>query len=79
LTLLHVQAAGLGLPEAMTQPARGSTFRPYRARGRGGRFFTTRGGRSRASMTLDNRPKSLLVKGVPEDKMDVLNDWYGVS
>jgi RNA-binding protein 26 len=37
-----------------------------------------RGGSARASMTLDNRPKKLLVKGVVEDGLQALRDWYEV-
>lgn len=30
-------------------------------------------------MKLDNRPKRLLVKGVSEEKVQALRDWYEVS
>jgi len=29
-------------------------------------------------MKLDNRPRKLLVKGVPEASVDVAQNWYGV-
>ena len=29
-------------------------------------------------MKLDNRPRKLLVKGVPEESMEVAENWYGV-
>lgn len=30
-------------------------------------------------MKLDNRPKKLVVKGVREDAVQALRDWYEVS
>jgi len=60
----------------------GGSYRPYRgrARGRGRGFFRggPRGGPPRASMKLDNRPKSLLVKGAISDNEQALRDWYEV-
>ena len=29
-------------------------------------------------MKLDNRPRKLLVKGVPEESVEVARNWYGV-
>ena len=29
-------------------------------------------------MKLDNRPRKLLVKGVPEGSVEVAQNWYGV-
>ena len=29
-------------------------------------------------MKLDNRPRKLLVKGVPEESEEVAQNWYGV-
>ena len=29
-------------------------------------------------MKLDNRPRKLLVKGVPEESVEVAENWYGV-
>jgi RNA-binding protein 26 len=29
-------------------------------------------------MKLDNRPRKLLVKGVPEESAEVAQNWYGV-
>ena len=75
------QAASLGLDSAL--PSSSGPYRGYRGRGRGGprgyfRGAPMRGGPPRGSMKLDNRPKKLLVKGVPEDKSQSLRDWYEV-
>ena len=62
------------------EPTFGGSHRPYRGRGRGMRGYhrgTTRGG-ARGSMKLDNRPKKLLVKGVSDDGIQAIRDWYGV-
>jgi len=29
-------------------------------------------------MKLDNRPRKLLVRGVPEESVEVAQNWYGV-
>jgi len=29
-------------------------------------------------MKLDNRPRKLLVKGVPEESVEIARNWYGV-
>jgi len=29
-------------------------------------------------MKLDNRPRKLLVKGVPEESVETARNWYGV-
>jgi RNA-binding protein 26 len=77
----NIQAASLGLPEVSPQPVYGAS-RPYRGRGRAGRSYhrgAMRGGPPRGSMTLDNRPKKLLVKGVGEDGLQAVRDWYEVT
>ncbi|KAG6845674.1 hypothetical protein H0H87_005881 [Tephrocybe sp. NHM501043] len=79
LERLKAEAASLGIPEGHTEPSYGSGYRPYRARGRGYRGYrgAIRGGPPpRASMKLDNRPKKLLVKGVREEGLQALRDWY---
>ena len=30
-------------------------------------------------MKLDNRPKKLLIKGVSDDGVQAVRNWYGVS
>ncbi|KAH9487162.1 RNA-binding protein 27 [Psilocybe cubensis] len=78
LEKLKAEAASLGLDSALPS----SSYRGgYRGRGRGAprsyfRGATMRGGPPRASMKLDNRPKKLLVKNVPEDSAQALRDWY---
>ncbi|KZT21695.1 hypothetical protein NEOLEDRAFT_1158122 [Neolentinus lepideus HHB14362 ss-1] len=80
LAKLQAEAASLGLPDASS--SYGSTsYRPYRGRGRGGRGFyrgAMRGGPPR-SMKLDNRPKKLLVKDVPNDSVQGVRDWYDTT
>jgi RNA-binding protein 26 len=80
LTVLAFQAASLGIPEAeQSYGTYGGYTRPWRGRGRGrGGHFRARGGPPRASMKLDNRPRKLLVKGVPEEAAEVAQNWYGV-
>lgn len=48
-------------------------------RGRG--FFrgAPRGGAPRFNMTLDNRPKQLLLKSVNNEHLQAVRDWYEVS
>ncbi|TFK57421.1 hypothetical protein OE88DRAFT_1716054 [Heliocybe sulcata] len=79
LAKLQAEAASLGLPEASS--SYGSTsYRPYRARGRGTRGFHR--GMMRAgprSLKLDNRPKKLLVKDVPADSVQGVRDWYDTT
>ncbi|KAF7319960.1 hypothetical protein MKEN_00779900 [Mycena kentingensis (nom. inval.)] len=84
LERLKAEAASLGLSEGGAEPTTswGAPFRGgYRGRGRGARSFYrgagyARGGPPRASMKLDNRPKKLLVKGVKEDGVQAVQDWY---
>ncbi|KAK7463811.1 hypothetical protein VKT23_005749 [Stygiomarasmius scandens] len=83
LEKLKAEAASLGITDvSMDEPdsLHGGSYRPYRgrARGRGRGFFRggPRGGPPRASMKLDNRPKSLLVKGAISDNQQALRDWY---
>ncbi|KAL4243123.1 RNA-binding protein 26/27 [Abortiporus biennis] len=81
LEKLKAEAASLGLAEVSDTPYSGGSgsYRPYRARGRGARGFyrgAMRGGPPRTSMKLDNRPKSLLVKGVTSDNLETVREWY---
>ncbi|KAG6866793.1 hypothetical protein C0991_008729 [Blastosporella zonata] len=79
LERLKAEAASLGISETHTEPSYGGGYRPYRGRGRGSRGYrgAIRGGPPpRASMKLDNRPKKLLVKGVREEGVQALRDWY---
>jgi len=68
LKKLREEAASLGLNSegAPAQPA--PPYRPYNPRGRGG--WRGRGGRgaapARGSMKLDNRPRTLIVKGLSD-------------
>ena len=76
------KAASLGIPEGGDSTHGGGSYRPYRGRGRGSRGAYFRGagrGASRGSMKLDNRPKKLLVKGVREDAVPALREWYEVG
>ena len=83
LERLKAEAMSLGLDSALPSSS-GGTYRGYRGRGRGGprggyfRGAVMRGGPPRASMKLDNRPKKLLVKGVGEEHLQTLRDWYEV-
>lgn len=80
LAKLREEAASLGLPETSPDVSYGAPYRGYRGRGRGARgaFYrgAPRGGPPRASMKLDNRPRKLLVKGVREESLQALRDWY---
>ncbi|KAG2075254.1 hypothetical protein BDR04DRAFT_1092125 [Suillus decipiens] len=80
LAKLREEAASLGIPETTSEVSYGAPYRGYRGRGRGARgaFYrgAPRGGPPRASMKLDNRPRKLLVKGVREDSLQALRDWY---
>lgn len=80
LAKLREEAASLGIPETTSEVSYSAPYRGYRGRGRGGRgaFYrgAPRGGPPRASMKLDNRPRKLLVKGVREDSLQALRDWY---
>lgn len=78
------QAASLGISSdgAETTPTYNTgSFRPYRGRGRGARSYyrgAMRGGPPRTSMKLDNRPKKLVVKGVKQEQLQSVRDWYEV-
>ncbi|CDO72420.1 hypothetical protein BN946_scf184977.g119 [Trametes cinnabarina] len=79
LEKLKAEAASLGITETAEQPVYPSTtYRPYRARGRGRSFYrgAMRGGPPRGSMKLDLRPKKLLVKGAPVESLQAVRDWY---
>ncbi|EIN13581.1 hypothetical protein PUNSTDRAFT_140090 [Punctularia strigosozonata HHB-11173 SS5] len=83
LARLKAEAASLGISDTVdvsTPPPYGSTsYRPYRGRGRGAArgYYraASRGGPPR-SLKLDNRPKKLLVKGVKEEGVQAVRDWY---
>ncbi|KAH0838608.1 hypothetical protein J3R83DRAFT_6930 [Lanmaoa asiatica] len=73
------KAASLGIPEGGDYAYGGGLYRPYRGRGRGARGASFRGagrGAPRGSMKLDNRPKKLLVKGIREEAVPALREWY---
>ncbi|KAG1749685.1 uncharacterized protein EDB91DRAFT_1046474 [Suillus paluster] len=80
LAKLREEAASLGISETSAETSYGAPYRGFRGRGRGARgaFYrgAPRGGPPRASMKLDNRPRKLLVKGVREDSLQALRDWY---
>ncbi|KAH9921931.1 uncharacterized protein BXZ73DRAFT_39181 [Epithele typhae] len=82
LEKLKAEAASLGIPvsEPAAAPYGGTSYRPYRGRGRGARgsYYrgAIRGGPPRTSMKLDNRPKKLLVKGAPVESLQAVRDWY---
>ncbi|TFK87937.1 hypothetical protein K466DRAFT_547919 [Polyporus arcularius HHB13444] len=80
LEKLKAEAASLGIPVASEAPYSGTSYRPYRGRGRGGaRSYyrgAMRGGPPRASMKLDNRPKKLVVKGASPESTQAVRDWY---
>ncbi|TFK41394.1 hypothetical protein BDQ12DRAFT_647376 [Crucibulum laeve] len=81
LERLKAEAASLGIAEAGAEAGYGGGYRGgYRGRARGGPrgYFrgAMRGGPPRASMKLDNRPKKLLLKGVSEDGVQAIRDWY---
>jgi len=79
LAKLKEEAASLGISEGGDHTHGGGPYRPYRGRGRGARgaFFRGAGrGAPRGSMKLDNRPKKLAVKGVREDAVPALRQWY---
>ncbi|KAG8220113.1 hypothetical protein J3R82DRAFT_1133 [Butyriboletus roseoflavus] len=79
LAKLKEEAASLGITEGGDTNGGGGSYRPYRGRGRGARgaFFRGAGrGAPRGSMKLDNRPKKLLVKGIREEGVPPLREWY---
>ncbi|KAF8640345.1 hypothetical protein AX17_000017 [Amanita inopinata Kibby_2008] len=81
LEKLKAEAASLGISQTGTTEAwHGGGYRGgYRGRGRGARSYyrgAMRGGPPRASMKLDNRPKKLLVKGVNEENVEAVREWF---
>ena len=78
-----LQALRLGISDTTGEPVYSSgSYRPYRGRGRGTRGYFRgmgRGAMPRSSMKLDNRPKTLLIKGVPSENVQIIRDWYEVS
>ncbi|KAI5123583.1 hypothetical protein M0805_003401 [Coniferiporia weirii] len=80
LAKLQAEASALGITDNSYQPHTPS-YRGYRGRGRGRASYrgAMRGGPPRASMKLDNRTKSLLVKGVSSHDPEVVQavrSWY---
>ncbi|KAF8529480.1 hypothetical protein JB92DRAFT_2860770 [Gautieria morchelliformis] len=73
LARLKAEASRLGVPESeinaeSSTPSHSSPYRPYRGRGYRARGFVRgggRGGASRPRMKLDNRPRKLLIQGIP--------------
>ncbi|KAJ3998446.1 hypothetical protein F5050DRAFT_1805896 [Lentinula boryana] len=81
LERLKAEAASLGIPDdPHSSSNHGLSYRGHRGRGRGARgsYFRggPRGGPPRINMSLDNRPRKLLVKGVGNDNEQALRDWY---
>ncbi|KAJ4476761.1 hypothetical protein J3R30DRAFT_3488695 [Lentinula aciculospora] len=80
LERLKAEAASLGISDDPHSSYLGPPYRGYRGRSRGARgsYFRggPRGGPPRTSMSLDNRPKKLLVKGVSGGNEQALRDWY---
>ncbi|KAJ1311603.1 hypothetical protein OPQ81_010080 [Rhizoctonia solani] len=69
LKKLREEAASLGLNTEAAPTYSTPTYRPYNSRGRGSWRGRGRGAPPRGSMKLDNRPRTLVVKGLP-DKPD---------
>ncbi|XP_006454808.1 hypothetical protein AGABI2DRAFT_198413 [Agaricus bisporus var. bisporus H97] len=81
LEKLKAEAASLGLSTEGSSYAGAPSYRGgYRGRARGGRGFfrgaPTRGAAPRFNMTLDNRPKKLLLKGAKDEHLQAVRDWY---
>ncbi|KAF8708064.1 PWI domain, partial [Rhizoctonia solani] len=69
LKKLREEAASLGLSTEAAPTYSTPSYRPYNPRGRGSWRARGRGAPPRGSMKLDNRPRTLVVKGLP-DKPD---------
>ncbi|KXN84792.1 hypothetical protein AN958_12086 [Leucoagaricus sp. SymC.cos] len=84
LEKLKAEAASLGLsteaPSGDWNAGAPSYRGSYRGRARGGRGYLRGaprgGGAARFNMSLDNRPKKLLVKGAKSEQMQAVKDWY---
>ncbi|KAJ3842957.1 hypothetical protein F5878DRAFT_340864 [Lentinula raphanica] len=80
LERLKAEAASLGISDDPNSSYQSAPHRGFRGRGRGtrGSYFRggPRGGPPRTNMSLDNRPKKLLVKGVGSENEQALRDWY---
>ncbi|TDL28563.1 hypothetical protein BD410DRAFT_230929 [Rickenella mellea] len=82
LNRLRAEAEALGISDTSSSGhPHQSSYRPYRGRGRGRGSFrgAMRGGPPRVSMKLDNRPKSLLVKGMQAhdaDALQAVRSWF---
>lgn len=74
----------MGISDTPSPTFGSSPYRGYRGRGRGRGFFrgAMRGGPPRSSMKLDNRTKSLVVRGVKAqdpEYVQAVRGWYEVS
>lgn len=83
LAKLRAEAAALGISESSAQ-SHAPPYRGFRGRGRGRGMYrgAMRGGPPRGSMKLDNRPKSLLVKGISSsdpDATQAIRSFYEVN
>ncbi|KAF5337396.1 hypothetical protein D9611_003255 [Ephemerocybe angulata] len=82
LEKLKAEAASLGITDGGAELPYGGGYRGgYRGRARGRGFYrggpALRGGPPRGSLKLDNRPKKLVVKGVPgEEGLRAVKEWY---
>ncbi|KAF5355944.1 hypothetical protein D9756_004266 [Leucocoprinus leucothites] len=83
LEKLKAEAASLGLDTGATSGdwhASAPSYRGgYRGRARGRGYFrgAPRGGAApRFNMTLDNRPKKLVLKGAKSEHIQAVKDWY---
>ena len=78
------KAASLGLDTGIPSgdwPSSTTFYRgSYRGRARGRGFFrgASWGAPPKLNMTLDNRPKKLLLKGVKNEQIQTVKDWYQV-
>ncbi|KLO13941.1 hypothetical protein SCHPADRAFT_915078 [Schizopora paradoxa] len=81
LARLRAEASALGISDTPSPTFGSSPYRGYRGRGRGRGFFrgAMRGGPPRSSMKLDNRTKSLVVRGVKAqdpEYVQAVRGWY---
>ncbi|CAE6518190.1 unnamed protein product [Rhizoctonia solani] len=78
LNKLREEAASLGLNTEATPTYSTPAYRPYNSRGRGSWRARGRGAPPRGSMKLDNRPRTLVVKGLPDkpDAKESAMAWF---
>ncbi|CAE6529417.1 unnamed protein product [Rhizoctonia solani] len=78
LKKLREEAASLGLNTEAAPAYSTPTYRPYNPRGRGSWRGRGRGAPPRGSMKLDNRPRTLVVKGLPDkpDAKESAMAWF---